>query len=72
MHPSTAERQNWKVCSGFHPACTMAPQEKDVRLIIGLSKYGETVPAMMMIDLGSLNGTIDVKCNSVDAVASIY
>ena len=27
---------------------------------------------MMMIDLGSLNGTIDVKCNGVDAVASIY
>ena len=26
----------------------------------------------MMIDLGSLNGTICVKCNSVDAVASIY
>ena len=27
---------------------------------------------MMMIDLGSLNGTIYVKCNGVDAVASIY
>ena len=27
---------------------------------------------MMMIDLGSLNGTIDVECNGVDAVASIY
>ena len=27
---------------------------------------------MMMIDLGSLNGTIDVKCNDVNAVASIY
>ena len=27
---------------------------------------------MMMINLGSLNGTIDVKCNGVDAVASIY
>ena len=27
---------------------------------------------MMMIDLGSLNGTIDVKCNGFDAVASIY
>ena len=35
-------------------------------------KYGETVPAMMMIYLGSLNGTIDVKCNGVNAVASIY
>ena len=35
-------------------------------------KYGETVPAMMMIDLGSFNGTIDVKFNGVDAVASIY
>ena len=23
-------------------------------------------------DLGSLNGTIDVKCNGVNAVASIY
>ena len=37
VHPSTAERRNWKVCSGFQPACTMAPQEKYVRLIIGLS-----------------------------------
>ena len=37
VHPSTAERRNCKVCSGFQPACTMAPQEKDVRLIIGLS-----------------------------------
>ena len=37
VHPSTSERLNWKVCSGFQPACTMAPQEKDVRLIIGLS-----------------------------------
>ena len=27
---------------------------------------------MMMIDLGNLNGTIDVKCNAVNAVASIY
>ena len=27
---------------------------------------------MMMIDLGSLNGKIDVKCNGVNAVASIY
>ena len=27
---------------------------------------------MMMIDLGSLNGTIDVKCNGVNAVPSIY
>ena len=27
---------------------------------------------MMMIDLGSLNGTIDVKCNGVDAAASNY
>ena len=27
---------------------------------------------MMMIDLGSLNGTINVNCNGVDAVASIY
>ena len=27
---------------------------------------------MMMIELGSLNGTIDVKCNGVNAVASIY
>ena len=27
---------------------------------------------MMMIDLGSLNGTIDVKCNGVNAVSSIY
>ena len=27
---------------------------------------------LMMIDLGSLNGTIDVKCNGVYAVASIY
>ena len=27
---------------------------------------------MMMIDLGSLNGTIDVECNGVNAVASIY
>ena len=35
-------------------------------------KNGETVPAMMMIELGSLNGTIYVKCNGVDAVASIY
>ena len=26
----------------------------------------------MMIELGSLNGTIYVKCNGVDAVASIY
>ena len=26
----------------------------------------------MIIDLGSLNSTIDVKCNGVDAVASIY
>ena len=37
VHPSTAERRNWKVCSGFQPACTMAPQEKYVGLIIGLS-----------------------------------
>ena len=37
VHPSTAERRNWKVCPGFQPACTMAPQEKDVRLIRGLS-----------------------------------
>ena len=37
VHPSTAERRNWKVCSSFQPACTMAPQQKDVRLIIGLS-----------------------------------
>ena len=37
VHPSTSERRNWKVCSGFQPACTMAPQEKDLRLIIGLS-----------------------------------
>ena len=35
-------------------------------------KYEETVPAMMMIDLGSLNDTIDVKFNGVDAGASIY
>ena len=27
---------------------------------------------MMMIDLGGFNGTIDVTCNGVDAVASIY
>ena len=27
---------------------------------------------MMIIDLGSLNGTVDVNCNDVDAVASIY
>ena len=27
---------------------------------------------MMMIELGILNGTIDVKCNGVYAVASIY
>ena len=27
---------------------------------------------MMMIDLGILNGTVDVKYNGVDAVASIY
>ena len=27
---------------------------------------------MMMIELGSFNGTIDVNCNGVDAVASIY
>ena len=27
---------------------------------------------MMIIDLGSLNGTIDVKCNGVNAVAGIY
>ena len=27
---------------------------------------------MMMIDSGSLNVTIDVKCNGVDTVASIY
>ena len=27
---------------------------------------------MMMTDLGSSSGTIDVKCNGVDAVASIY
>ena len=27
---------------------------------------------MMVIDLGSLNGTIDEKCNGVNAVASIY
>ena len=27
---------------------------------------------MMMIDIGSLNGTIDVKYNGVDAVAIIY
>ena len=27
---------------------------------------------MMMIDLGSLNDTIDVKCNGVNTVASIY
>ena len=27
---------------------------------------------MMMIDLGSLNGTIDVKWNGVNAFASIY
>ena len=26
----------------------------------------------MMIDLGSLNGTIDVKCYGVDAIAGIY
>ena len=39
--------------------------------MIGELKYGETVPAMMMIDLGSLNGTINVKCNGVDEVASI-
>ena len=37
VHPSTAEIRNWKVCSGFQPECTMAPQEKDVRLIIGMS-----------------------------------
>ena len=36
VHPSTAEIINWKVCSCFQPACTMAPQEKYVRLIIGL------------------------------------
>ena len=27
---------------------------------------------MMMIDLGSLNVTIDVKCNGVNEIESIY
>ena len=35
-------------------------------------KIWRDLSAMMMIDLGSLNGTIDVKCNGVNAVASIY
>ena len=35
-------------------------------------KPEQTFPAMMMIDLGSLNGTIYVKCIGVNAVASIY
>ena len=35
-------------------------------------KYGETVPAMMMIYLGILNGTIDVKYKGVNAFARIY
>jgi len=40
--------------------------------MIRAKAYGETVPAILMIDLKNLNGTIDVKCNDVDAVAIIY